>query len=62
MRFLHGRDDDVVPWSKVVNAADILRSKYHGQDVTVQLLDCGDHRLSRPEDISVLLETLDGLL
>jgi pimeloyl-ACP methyl ester carboxylesterase len=60
VRFLHGVEDDVVPWSEVVNAADILRSNgYHGEDVTVQLLDGGDHRLSRPEDISVLLETLD---
>ena len=59
VRFLHGSEDDVVQWTEVTNAAKILQSKFHGDDILAQLLEGGDHRLSRSEDISVLLDMLD---
>lgn len=62
VRLLHGLEDDVVRSSKVTRAAEILQLKYHCEDVKVQLLDGGDHRLSRPEDIAVLLEALHEFL
>ena len=62
VRFLHGSEDDVVQWSTVKDAMEILQSKYNGMDVTVKLLGGGDHRLSQPGDVSILLETLDDFL
>lgn len=62
VRLLHGVEDDVVNSSTIKNSVETLRSKYHGKDVTVKLVQGGDHRLSRPEDISVLLDTLGELL
>lgn len=62
VRFLHGLEDDVAHWSTITNAVEILRLKYYGEDIAAKLLDGGDHRLSRMEDISVLMETLDEFL
>ena len=61
VRFLHGMDDDVVHWSEAIHAVEILQSKFQCVDVKVKLLE-GDHRLSRPEDISVLMDTLEEFL
>ena len=61
-RFLHGLDDDVVPLETVINAAKVLQEKFKAKDITVNLLDGGDHRLSRPEDILAIQKTLGELL
>ena len=62
VRFLHGVDDDVVSLETVTNVVTVLQEKYHATDVTVNLLDGGDHRLSRSDDINAILKTLGELL
>lgn len=55
---LHGQQDEVVPWEIALRAAAALRSA----DVQTVLIKDGDHRLSRPHDIAVLLTLIDGML
>jgi pimeloyl-ACP methyl ester carboxylesterase len=58
VRLLHGQRDADVPWHHSPHLAEKLRS----DDVHVTLLKDGDHRLSRDEDITLLLATLEGLM
>jgi pimeloyl-ACP methyl ester carboxylesterase len=58
VRLLHGQRDDAVPWALSLDIAERLRS----DDVQVTLVKDGDHRLSRPQDIALLLATLARLL
>lgn len=58
VRLLHGQCDDAVPWRLSLDIAARLRSS----DVQVTFIKDGDHRLSRPADIALLLTTLAGLL
>lgn len=57
VRLLHGKGDEDVPWDISMRLADALRSA----EVQVVLVKDGDHRLSRPGDIALLLTTLDAL-
>jgi pimeloyl-ACP methyl ester carboxylesterase len=58
VRLLHGQGDDAVPWQLSLDIAARLRSA----DVQVTLVKDGDHRLSRPQDIGLLLATVAALL
>ncbi len=58
VRLLHGQADRDVPWTISTRLAAALRSP----DVHVTLIKDGDHRLSREQDISVLLATIDRLM
>jgi pimeloyl-ACP methyl ester carboxylesterase len=58
MRILHGMRDPDVPWRHALRLVDALDS----EDVRLHLIKDGDHRLSRPEDLRLLTETLDILL
>ena len=58
VHLLHGQRDADVPWSISQRLADALRS----DAVQVTLVKDGDHRLSRPQDIALLLRTVDGLI
>ena len=58
VRLIHGQADADVPWDIALRLAAALRSA----DVQVHLIKDGDHRLSRPQDIAVLLATLTRLL
>jgi pimeloyl-ACP methyl ester carboxylesterase len=58
VRLLQGQRDDAVPWAL---SLDILKRLRSG-NVQVTLVKDGDHRLSRPQDIALLLATLAGLL
>jgi pimeloyl-ACP methyl ester carboxylesterase len=58
VRLIHGQNDADVPWQISLDIAAQLRSA----DVQTRLIKYGDHRLSRPQDIAVLLETVDELL
>jgi pimeloyl-ACP methyl ester carboxylesterase len=58
VRILQGMADTDVPWRHAMLLAETLVS----EDVTVALTKDGDHRLSEPDDIKRLMETLDGLL
>ncbi len=58
VRLLHGQRDDVVPWALAIDIADRLRSG----DVNVTFVKDGDHRLSRPQDIALLLRIVADLV
>jgi pimeloyl-ACP methyl ester carboxylesterase len=57
VRLLHGQGDEEVPWRHSVDLAARLRSA----DVQVTLVKDGDHRLSRPQDIALLVATIESL-
>ena len=54
IHLLHGQDDDTVPWETSLALAAQLNS----HDVMVTLVKDGDHRLSRPQDIQLLIEAI----
>jgi pimeloyl-ACP methyl ester carboxylesterase len=57
VRLLHGQGDREVPWTLSTLTAGRLVSS----DVLVTLIKDGDHRLSRPQDIALLLRTVEDL-
>lgn len=57
-RLLHGHRDADVPWQISMELAGALRS----DAVQLTFIKDGDHRLSRPQDIALLLRTVGGLL
>jgi pimeloyl-ACP methyl ester carboxylesterase len=58
VRLLHGMRDASVPWQLSLRLADRLT----GDDVVVNLIKDGDHRLSREADLTRLAQTLDSLI
>lgn len=54
---LQGVQDPDVPWQHAERLAEALPE----DDVTFTLVPDGDHRLSRPEDIELLLRAVDAL-
>ena len=58
VRLLHGTADNDVPWRLSLELMERLRSA----DVQAVLVKDGDHRLSRQEDIGLLIATVDRLL
>lgn len=57
VRLLHGQQDGDVPWTTALRTADALRSA----DVQTILVKDGDHRLSRREDLALLIATIEAL-
>jgi pimeloyl-ACP methyl ester carboxylesterase len=57
VRLLHGQEDGNVPSDISLKLAAALRS----QDVQVTLVKGGDHRLSREQEIALLLRTVGSL-
>ncbi len=57
VRLLHGQRDTVVAWQLALAIADGIE----GGDCQVLLVKDGDHRLSRPQDVQLLIATMDGL-
>jgi len=57
VRLIHGQADADVPWDISLRLAARLRSA----DVQVVLIKDGDHRLSRDQDIALLLRTVATL-
>lgn len=57
VRLLHGLDDPDVPWQVSLRLTDRLDS----DDARTILVKGGDHRLSRPSDIALLIETVEAL-
>lgn len=58
VRLLHGQCDADVPWDISLRTAKALRSS----DVQTILVKDGDHRLSRPQDIDLLIRTVSDLI
>lgn len=57
VRLLHGQGDDDVPWAYALEIAKKMRSA----DVQVHLVKDGDHRLSRDQDIELLIDVVSRL-
>lgn len=57
VRLLHGQQDSDVPWDISMQLSEALRSAA----VQVHLVKDGDHRLSRDQDIALLLSVLENL-
>jgi len=58
VRLLQGQRDDDVPWETALTLSRLLAS----EDVEITLIKDGDHRLSRQQDIALLVRTVDALL
>ncbi|MDE2319455.1 MAG: alpha/beta hydrolase [Rhodospirillales bacterium] len=58
VRILHGMKDDAVPWRQSLKLLENLASR----DVRLTFIKDGDHRLSSPEDLALLGETVGALL
>lgn len=58
VRLLHGQRDPDVPWHHSPHLAQLVRSA----DVRTILVKDGDHRLSRPQDLSLLIATVADLI
>lgn len=58
VHILQGMQDPDVPWQHAMKLAEFLP----GEDVAVTLVKDGDHRLSREEDIALLLRLAEGLV
>jgi pimeloyl-ACP methyl ester carboxylesterase len=58
VRLLHGMTDPDVPWQTSLALAERLQS----DDVQITLVKDGDHRLSRDDDLTLLMRMIDGLL
>jgi pimeloyl-ACP methyl ester carboxylesterase len=58
VHLLHGQRDPDVPWQIALKIAAAMES----DDVRVILVKDGDHRLSRPRDIALIVETVDDLV
>lgn len=58
IHLLHGQVDVDVPWETSITLARQLI----GEEVTLTLIKDGDHRLNRPTDLALMLETLERLL
>jgi len=50
-------EDTDVPWTKALRIAERLESP----DVTLTLVKHGDHRLSEPEDLKRMTNTIEAL-
>ncbi|MEO7467210.1 MAG: alpha/beta hydrolase [Sphingobium limneticum] len=57
VRLIHGQRDPDVPWERSVTLASLLRS----DDVQTWLVKDGDHRLSRPQDIALILRAIEDV-
>lgn len=58
VRLLHGQQDSDVPWTWSLEISKRLRSA----DVQATFVKDGDHRLSQPSDVMLLLWTVEALL
>lgn len=58
VRILQGQQDPDVPWDHALRIGKALA----GTDLRIHLIKDGDHRLSRPQDLALLGETLAPLL
>jgi pimeloyl-ACP methyl ester carboxylesterase len=57
IRILQGMRDEDVPYRHVMTLVEHIA----GDPVTLTLIKDGDHRLSRPEDIALLIAAIEGL-
>ncbi len=56
-RLVQGQRDPDVPWERAVRLAGLIA----GDDVQTWLIKDGDHRLSRPQDVSLILRAIEDV-
>ena len=56
-RLVQGQRDPDVPWERTVRLAALIA----GDDVQTWLIKDGDHRLSRPQDIAMILRAIEDV-
>ena len=57
VRLIQGQQDKDVPFERTVHLASLLRSA----DVQTLLVKDGDHRLSRPQDVALILRAIEDV-
>ena len=57
VHLLHGQRDPDVPWHTALRLAERLES----EDVTIELIKAGDHRLSTPTDLARITAAIERL-
>jgi pimeloyl-ACP methyl ester carboxylesterase len=57
VRILHGTNDEVVPWQHGMRVMETISAT----DITMTLIKDGDHRLSQPQHISMIIEMVRDL-
>jgi pimeloyl-ACP methyl ester carboxylesterase len=57
VHLLHGQRDPDVPWQTALRLAERLQS----DDVTIELIKAGDHRLSSPPDLARITAAIERL-
>ncbi len=57
VHLLHGQRDPDVPWPTALRLAERLES----EDVTIELVKAGDHRLSGALDLARIMAALERL-
>jgi len=57
IRLVQGQRDPDVPWERTVRLAGLIA----GEDVQTWLIKDGDHRLSRPQDIAMILRAIEDV-
>ena len=58
VRILQGMRDPDVPWPHAVKTIEA----FAGDDTRLTLIKDGDHRLSRPQDLDLLVATVESLV
>jgi pimeloyl-ACP methyl ester carboxylesterase len=58
VRLIHGKKDTDVPAAVSIRLSELLKVK----DIRVNLVEDGDHRMSTPENIELLCNTLDEVM
>ncbi len=62
VRLLHGKCDEDISWTKSRELTELLNKNSKNKNAILSLIEDGDHRLSRSQDIQLLLDTLDDLM
>lgn len=58
VRIIHGMQDEDVPFERSI----ILAQKLKSQDVKINFIKSGNHRLSEPDDLNILAQTLKEII
>lgn len=58
VRLIHGKRDLDIPWEKSLQLMEMLAT----DDTVLTLTKSGDHRLSQPEDLTRMLDTVSDLI
>ena len=58
LRLIHGKEDKDIG----IESSEALMQEFRGQDKELIVVDGGNHRLSEPEEIGIILNTLNEML